>query len=186
MQWYVSLSCPSLYPHLSLTCPFLPTPTPPPATATPGYFPVTIQALPEGTCVHSHVPVYQLTTTQEYAPLVTYLETLLTHVWYVCVCVYKHDVGCITHVFIATTCFLLSSHCHNSHTLLLHTHTTHTGTPAQSPPSAAGPVMSSNLPLSAVLKEGPGTPLSPVACMISGFVVVRAWNRVCLVAAHTC
>jgi hypothetical protein len=27
-----------------------------------GYFPVKIQALPEGTCVHAHVPVYQVNT----------------------------------------------------------------------------------------------------------------------------
>ena len=25
-----------------------------------GYFPVKLQALPEGTCVHAHVPVYQV------------------------------------------------------------------------------------------------------------------------------
>lgn len=44
---------------------------------------MTIQALPEGTCVHSHVPVYQIIAAEEFAPLVTYLETLLTHVWWV-------------------------------------------------------------------------------------------------------
>lgn len=25
-----------------------------------GYFPVKLQALPEGTCIHTHVPVYQV------------------------------------------------------------------------------------------------------------------------------
>lgn len=47
-----------------------------------GYFPVTIEALPEGTVVHCRVPVYQITASDEYAPLCTFLETLLTMVWY--------------------------------------------------------------------------------------------------------
>ncbi|KAJ3092991.1 hypothetical protein HK102_013265 [Quaeritorhiza haematococci] len=47
-----------------------------------GYFPVKIEALSEGTVVHPHTPVYVITAEKEYARLVTYLETLLTHVWY--------------------------------------------------------------------------------------------------------
>ncbi|CAL8467658.1 g7196 [Coccomyxa elongata] len=47
-----------------------------------GYFPIKLEALPEGTCVNAHVPVYQITSTGEFAPLCTYLETLLTMVWY--------------------------------------------------------------------------------------------------------
>ncbi|CAG8567686.1 7188_t:CDS:10 [Diversispora eburnea] len=47
-----------------------------------GYFPVKIEALPEGTCCHVHTPVYQITAEGEYAPLVTFLETLLTMIWY--------------------------------------------------------------------------------------------------------
>ncbi|KAI8913558.1 nicotinate phosphoribosyltransferase family-domain-containing protein [Gorgonomyces haynaldii] len=47
-----------------------------------GYFPVKIQALAEGSVVYPHVPVYQITAEGEYARLVTYLETLLTMVWY--------------------------------------------------------------------------------------------------------
>uniref|UniRef100_A0A383W1M1 Nicotinamide phosphoribosyltransferase n=1 Tax=Tetradesmus obliquus TaxID=3088 RepID=A0A383W1M1_TETOB len=47
-----------------------------------GYFPVKIQALQDGTCVHAHVPVYQITAEDEYAPLCTFLETLLTMMWY--------------------------------------------------------------------------------------------------------
>src|SRR5689334_13057556 len=47
-----------------------------------GYFPVRVQALAEGTCAHIHVRVYQITAEGEYTPLVTFLETLLTHVWY--------------------------------------------------------------------------------------------------------
>ncbi|KAL4447532.1 hypothetical protein ABPG75_004751 [Micractinium tetrahymenae] len=47
-----------------------------------GYMPVRLQALPEGSVVHAHVPTFQLTAEAPYAPLCTYLETLLTHVWY--------------------------------------------------------------------------------------------------------
>ena len=45
-----------------------------------GYFPITVQALPEGTCAHIHVPVYQITAVKEYARLITFFETLLTQV----------------------------------------------------------------------------------------------------------
>ncbi|KAG9288193.1 hypothetical protein G9A89_020499 [Geosiphon pyriformis] len=47
-----------------------------------GFFPVRIEALPEGTVCHAHTPVYQITAEGEYSPLVTFLETLLTMVWY--------------------------------------------------------------------------------------------------------
>ncbi|EFN59608.1 hypothetical protein CHLNCDRAFT_133026 [Chlorella variabilis] len=47
-----------------------------------GYMPVRVEALPEGTCMHAHVPVFQLTAEAPYAPLCTYLETLLTQLWY--------------------------------------------------------------------------------------------------------
>ncbi|CAG8434172.1 6690_t:CDS:10 [Diversispora eburnea] len=47
-----------------------------------GYFPVKIEALPEGTCCHVHTPVYQIIAEGEYTPLVTFLETLLTMIWY--------------------------------------------------------------------------------------------------------
>jgi len=47
-----------------------------------GYFPIKIEALPEGTSCHVHTPVYQITAENEYAPLVTYLETLITMIWY--------------------------------------------------------------------------------------------------------
>jgi nicotinic acid phosphoribosyltransferase len=47
-----------------------------------GYFPVKLEALPEGTVVYAHVPVYQITAKKEYSRLVTFLETLLTQVWY--------------------------------------------------------------------------------------------------------
>eukprot|EP01091_Cochliopodium_minus_P009972 TRINITY_DN2579_c1_g1_i1.p1 TRINITY_DN2579_c1_g1~~TRINITY_DN2579_c1_g1_i1.p1 ORF type:complete len:510 (-),score=137.55 TRINITY_DN2579_c1_g1_i1:86-1615(-) len=47
-----------------------------------GYFPVKLQALQEGTCANIHVPVYQITAEGKYARLVTFLETILTHVWY--------------------------------------------------------------------------------------------------------
>eukprot|EP00803_Ostreobium_quekettii_P004252 evm.model.scf_468.5 EVM.evm.TU.scf_468.5 scf_468:28650-33560(+) len=47
-----------------------------------GYFPIKVEALPEGTCIHAHVPVFQITAEGTYSPLLTYLETLLTMVWY--------------------------------------------------------------------------------------------------------
>lgn len=47
-----------------------------------GYFPVRIEALPEGTVANAHVPVYQIFAYKQYARLVTFLETLLTQVWY--------------------------------------------------------------------------------------------------------
>ncbi|KAJ2381157.1 hypothetical protein GGI05_006074 [Coemansia sp. RSA 2603] len=47
-----------------------------------GYFPVRIEALPEGSVVYPHTPVIQITAEQEYAPLVTYLETVLLMSWY--------------------------------------------------------------------------------------------------------
>jgi nicotinamide phosphoribosyltransferase len=49
-----------------------------------GYFPVKVQALREGTCTHARVPAFQITTEGEFAPLCTFLETLLTHLWYPC------------------------------------------------------------------------------------------------------
>ncbi|KAJ1965851.1 hypothetical protein GGI12_000480 [Dipsacomyces acuminosporus] len=47
-----------------------------------GYFPVRIEALPEGSVVYPHTPVFQITANDEYAPLITYLETVLLMVWY--------------------------------------------------------------------------------------------------------
>lgn len=47
-----------------------------------GYFPVTLESLPEGSVVYPHVPVYQITARGEYSRLVTFMETLLTQVWY--------------------------------------------------------------------------------------------------------
>ncbi len=47
-----------------------------------GYFPVRLQALPEGTVIYPHIPVYQITAEGEYSRLVTFLETVLTSVWY--------------------------------------------------------------------------------------------------------
>eukprot|EP01127_Copromyxa_protea_P005759 TRINITY_DN1561_c0_g1_i1.p1 TRINITY_DN1561_c0_g1~~TRINITY_DN1561_c0_g1_i1.p1 ORF type:complete len:484 (+),score=117.60 TRINITY_DN1561_c0_g1_i1:146-1597(+) len=49
-----------------------------------GYFPVKLQCLPEGTCANIHVPVYIITAEGEWSRLVTFLETLLTHIWYPC------------------------------------------------------------------------------------------------------
>ncbi|TPX71185.1 nicotinate phosphoribosyltransferase [Spizellomyces sp. 'palustris'] len=46
-----------------------------------GYFPVKIEALPEGSVAYPRVPIYQITAENEYSRLVTYLETILTMVW---------------------------------------------------------------------------------------------------------
>lgn len=46
-----------------------------------GYFPIKVQALPEGSVIYPHTPVYQITAEAPYASLVTYMETLLTMVW---------------------------------------------------------------------------------------------------------
>ncbi|KAJ1918875.1 hypothetical protein H4219_002325 [Mycoemilia scoparia] len=47
-----------------------------------GYFPIKVQALPEGSVVYPHVPVFQITAEGEYAILVTYLESILCMCWY--------------------------------------------------------------------------------------------------------
>jgi len=47
-----------------------------------GYFPVRIESLLEGTVANVHVPVYQIFAEKQYARLVTFLETILTQVWY--------------------------------------------------------------------------------------------------------
>jgi len=47
-----------------------------------GYFPVTNHALPEGTVAYTRTPVFMITAEDKCARLCTYLETLLTTVWY--------------------------------------------------------------------------------------------------------
>lgn len=47
-----------------------------------GWFPVRITGLREGEVVYPHTPIYTITATEEFAGLVTWLETLLTMVWY--------------------------------------------------------------------------------------------------------
>lgn len=47
-----------------------------------GYFPVRIEALPEGTVANVRVPVYQIFAEKEYSRLITFLESILTQVWY--------------------------------------------------------------------------------------------------------
>lgn len=49
-----------------------------------GYFPVKVESLPEGSVIYPHIPVYQISTHGEYSPLVTFLETIMTHIWYPC------------------------------------------------------------------------------------------------------
>ena len=47
-----------------------------------GYFPVKIEALPEGTVANIHTPVFIITAHDKYSRLCTFLETVLTMVWY--------------------------------------------------------------------------------------------------------
>ena len=47
-------------------------------------FPVKIEAMPEGSVIRPHVPLYIVTATKEYSRLCTFLETLLTMLWYPC------------------------------------------------------------------------------------------------------
>jgi len=47
-----------------------------------GYFPVKLESLPEGSVVHYHTPVFQISASNEYSKLCTFLETILTMVWY--------------------------------------------------------------------------------------------------------
>jgi nicotinic acid phosphoribosyltransferase len=47
-----------------------------------GYFPVRLEAIQEGSVLFPHIPVYVITAEKEYSRLCTFLETLLTMVWY--------------------------------------------------------------------------------------------------------
>jgi len=47
-----------------------------------GYFPIRVEALPEGTVANIHTPVYQIIAEGPYSRLVTFFETILTHCWY--------------------------------------------------------------------------------------------------------
>jgi nicotinic acid phosphoribosyltransferase len=47
-----------------------------------GYFPVQVDALPEGTVVYPHTTVYRIKAKAPYAELVTFLETIISHTWY--------------------------------------------------------------------------------------------------------
>jgi len=77
-----------------------------------GYFPVTIEALPEGTVAYIHTPVFIISAEEHYSRLCTFLETILTMVWYpscvatlsrysrdaiqeVCVCVCEPKFACV-------------------------------------------------------------------------------------------
>lgn len=47
-----------------------------------GHFPVKIEALPDGSVVYPHTPVFIITAEAPYSHLCTFLETILTMVWY--------------------------------------------------------------------------------------------------------
>jgi nicotinic acid phosphoribosyltransferase len=46
-----------------------------------GYFPVTIEALPDGSVIYPHTPVVVISAENEFSRLVTFLETILTMLW---------------------------------------------------------------------------------------------------------
>jgi len=47
-------------------------------------WPVKIQAMPEGSVIRPHVPLYIITAEAEHSRLCTFLETILTMLWYPC------------------------------------------------------------------------------------------------------
>ena len=47
-----------------------------------GFFPVKIEAMPEGSVIRPHIPVFIITAQGEYSRLCTFLETILTMIWY--------------------------------------------------------------------------------------------------------
>lgn len=47
-----------------------------------GYLPLTIKSLPEGTVANARVPVVQITASGDFSRLVTFMETVLTQLWY--------------------------------------------------------------------------------------------------------
>lgn len=49
---------------------------------TGGYFPVKIQALPDGSVALVGTPIYQITASGKYASIVTFLETRMVQLWY--------------------------------------------------------------------------------------------------------
>ncbi len=48
------------------------------------HYPVRIEALPEGSVVYPHTPVYIITSTADNSHFCTFLETILTMIWYPC------------------------------------------------------------------------------------------------------
>ena len=49
-----------------------------------GFYPVKIEAMPEGSVVRPHIPVFIVTARNEHSRLCTFLETILTMIWYSC------------------------------------------------------------------------------------------------------
>lgn len=47
-----------------------------------GYFPVIVEAIADGTVVSARTPVYQIFAAGKYSRLITFLETILTQLWY--------------------------------------------------------------------------------------------------------
>jgi nicotinic acid phosphoribosyltransferase len=47
-----------------------------------GYFPITLEALPDGSVIGPQVPIYQIVAEGDYSRLVTWLEPIVTKAWY--------------------------------------------------------------------------------------------------------
>lgn len=47
-----------------------------------GWFPIRVCGIPEGEVIYPHTPVYTITAKEEFSCLVTWMETLMTMVWY--------------------------------------------------------------------------------------------------------
>lgn len=61
-----------------------------------GHFPVKIDALPEGSVVLPHTPIFFITATNEYSRFCTFLETILTMIWYPsCVATLSKHTKCL-------------------------------------------------------------------------------------------
>ena len=85
-----------------------------------GYFPVKIEALPEGSVVLPHTPVFIVTSEEKFSRFCTFLETILTMIWYPsCVATLSKHTKCLIEGSFERTApggkahFLLNSRLHD-------------------------------------------------------------------------
>ena len=85
-----------------------------------GYFPVKIEALPEGSVVLPHTPVFIVTAEEKFSRFCTFLETILTMIWYPsCVATLSKHTKCLIEGSFERTAqggkahFLLNSRLHD-------------------------------------------------------------------------